>query len=157
MQTGDAGKSSQMDDWKQIDAEVAQAFKSGAVLTESRKTLERSIAALCGRTYEFEREQQPMLQRLEVIKHLVVVRLAEESEKRRDDQAAVSSQKMQRHNFLTRWIAVIGIIISAVAAVANWLKPAVQVKYQIPPAPVVTTPAKGTAMPLPALPEQKHP
>lgn len=111
-----------MKDWKDIDKKVEKAFDNGEVLRADRATLDIWLVSLSGRAHEMMREQTPMLQRMEVLRHLTAVRLEEESQQRRDAQLANSSAAMQRHNKATRWIAVIGIAVSAVAAVLNWLK-----------------------------------
>jgi hypothetical protein len=101
-----------MDVWKLVDQEVQQAFDNGKVLSADRATLDRWLVSLTGRTYEFERDQPPMERRLEVLRHLTAVKLAEESDK-----------AQRKHNIATRWIAVAGIIITAVAAILTASRP----------------------------------
>lgn len=110
-------------DWKAIAKEVEAAFADGSVLLKDRQTLERWMVALCVGSHESMLDQEPMLRRLDSIKHLVAVRLAEEADRRRDEAQSRSSAAMQRHNFFTRWIAVAGIVITAIIALANYLKP----------------------------------
>ena len=159
-----------MKDWKDIDKEVQLAFESGEVLRADRATLDGWLVSLTGRTYEYERDQQPMQRRLEVLRHLTAVRLSEESAQRRDAQQARSSESQRRHNNATRWIAVIGIMVSAAAAVLNYLKPPAKPLEQIPvslahpvqiSAPLSTpapNPTPAVAVPTaPAIPALKQP
>jgi hypothetical protein len=132
--------------WQIIDTEVARAFETGEILSASRKKLESWLAALSGQSYQYMTRQTPMLQRLEVIKHLVSVRLTEESQQRRDAQAAEASKEMRRHNRLTRWLAVAGILVTAAVAIANhfWPPPVIS-----PSAPTSAI-AKPMSLPSPS-------
>jgi hypothetical protein len=111
------------EEWKLIDQKVQAAFEDGSVLRADRVTLDRWLVALTGRSHTYEKDQLPMQRRLEVLRHLTSVRLAEESQERRDQQEASAAAEIRRHNRTTRWIAVAGIIIAALSAVLNYLKP----------------------------------
>ena len=108
------------EEWKLIDQEVQTAFENGSVLRADRAMLDRWLVALTGRTHTYERDQQPMERRLEVLRHLVSVRLVEESQRRRDAQQASSSEAMQRHNFWTRWISIGALIVAALGVWVSW-------------------------------------
>jgi hypothetical protein len=110
------------EDWKLLDQEVAAAFNDGSVLRADRATLDRWLVGLTGRTHTYELDQQPMLRRLDVLRHLTSVRLSEESAARRDEQQASASAELRRHNRATRWIAVVSIIIAAVFGALGYLK-----------------------------------
>src|SRR5579884_4107344 len=71
-------------------------------------------------THIYEKDQQPMQRRLEVLRHLTSVRLAEESNARRDQQAAAAAAAMQRHNFWTRWISIAALVVAALGVWVNW-------------------------------------
>src|SRR5947207_5508191 len=139
-----------MDDWKLIDHQVQTAFEDSSVLHVDRATLDRWLITLTGRTHTYERDQAPMLRRLEVLRHLTSVRLAEESQLRRDTQQAAASEAMQRHNFWTRWISIGALIVAALAVWVNWWTHATREAPSLasPPAqsqafPTQTPPAKS--------------
>src|SRR4051812_20062962 len=99
-----------MNDWQKIDKELQEAFEKEQVLNADRATLERWLVSLTGRSHQTELDNEKMFRRLDVVRHLVATRLTEEAEKRRDEQQARSAEKQNRHNRLTRWIAVAGIV-----------------------------------------------
>lgn len=119
-QLKDVKKTSQAEDWKTIDQAVQTAFSDWSILTTDRATLEKWMVGLCLGTHIMERDQEPMMRRLEAIQHLVAVRLAQESEQRREEQQEAASAAMRRHNKITRWIAVGGITVAAFSALPNW-------------------------------------
>jgi hypothetical protein len=101
------------------------------------------MVGLCLGTHVMMCDQEPMMRRLEAIKHLVAVRLTEESERRRQEQQFAASLIMSRHNRITRWIAVVGIMIAAFSALANWFplfwsanKPAISEIRAVAPLPI---------------------
>ena len=98
-------------DWKTIADEVEAAFADGSVLNKDRKTLESWMVSLSIGTHKFSIDQEPMIRRLNVLKHLVSVRLTEEAEERREEQSNLSEDRMLAHNRVTRWIAIAAIVI----------------------------------------------